>query len=110
MGIGIAAWLPKLLVPLGADKQVYRDAIDWVNENTEPDDWFYTFDRRMIFYTDRPYHVYDANIGLVDPFDTPYLIAPGKNRQPTIALPDDAVFEVAFKRKGKEVLIYRRVP
>lgn len=110
-GIGVLACLPKLLKPLGADKAVYRDAIDWIKDNTEPGDWFYTFDRRIVYYTNRPYHIYDNDNGLPNElFDTSYLVTPGKNQRPTIALPDDAVFETGFERKGKEVLIYRRVP
>jgi hypothetical protein len=89
---------------------VYRDVINWVSANTQPNDWFYTYDRRMIFYADRPYHVYDEDIGLIDPLDTSYLVAPGKDQMSTIELPDDAVFEIAFERRGKEVLIYRRTP
>lgn len=106
--IGIMLCLPKLLKPAGADKKYYRDAANWITANTNENDWFYTFDRRILFYAGRPYRVYDEGIGLVNPYYTEYLITPAKSNQPTIDLPEDAVFEISFSQEEKEILIYRR--
>ncbi len=51
--IGISLCLPKLLRPLGADKQTYRDVASWLNENTKETAVIVAIDKRIGFYAKR---------------------------------------------------------
>jgi len=51
--LGFAVCLPKLLQPAGADKQGYRDAAEWLKNNTDAEDVIAIADRRISFYAER---------------------------------------------------------
>lgn len=50
---GVVVSVPKLLRPLRADKRIYRDAAQWLAENSDPGDSVVVFDRRISFYAQR---------------------------------------------------------
>ncbi|HUV65204.1 MAG TPA: glycosyltransferase family 39 protein [Sedimentisphaerales bacterium] len=51
IGMGICA--PKLLSPSGDDKQGYRDAAEWLRQNSGPEDVVAVPDLRISFYAER---------------------------------------------------------
>lgn len=53
LAIGVGICTPKLLRPLGADKQGYRDAAEWLRQNSRRDDVISVPDRRISFYAER---------------------------------------------------------
>lgn len=60
--IGACICAPKLLTPLGADKQGYRDAADWLRLNSRPQDVVAVPDVRISFYAERKGPVYADQI------------------------------------------------
>jgi hypothetical protein len=69
--IGIGICLPKLLTPLYADKDSYVKAIQWLRDNTRPDDVTAVPDTRLTFYAQRPGLVYRGD---VDPRRADYIV------------------------------------
>lgn len=51
--IGIGICLPKLVRPVGIDKQGYREVARWLKENTKPEDIIATPFKRIAFYAER---------------------------------------------------------
>ncbi len=51
--IGVGICMPKLLRPVGIEKQGYRDAANWLRGNTAPTDIIAAPDRRIAFYAGR---------------------------------------------------------
>jgi len=56
--IGACICAPKLLTPLGADKQGYRDAAEWLRQNSRPQDVIAVSDLRISFYAERKSEAY----------------------------------------------------
>lgn len=53
LAIGACICTPKLLAPLGFDKQGYRDAAEWLRQNSRPQDVIAVPDLRISFYAER---------------------------------------------------------
>ena len=51
--VGVVVCLPKLLRPIRIEKQGYRDAATWLNNNTSPEDIIAVTDSRIAFYAQR---------------------------------------------------------
>ncbi|MHC4682081.1 MAG: hypothetical protein ACYTEK_25730, partial [Planctomycetota bacterium] len=67
-GMGICT--PKLLSPLGADKQGYRDAAEWLRQNSRAEDAVAVPDLRISFYAERKGIKYATEI----PEGTEYIV------------------------------------
>jgi len=62
--VGVTICLPKLVRPLHIDKKGYRDAAEWLRENTAKKDIIAVPDRRISFYAERKgndYYITDNN-------------------------------------------------
>ncbi|UCC97002.1 MAG: glycosyltransferase family 39 protein [Phycisphaerales bacterium] len=53
LAVGVGICIPKLLSPLGLDKQGYRDAAEWLRLNSGPEDVVAVPDLRISFYAER---------------------------------------------------------
>jgi hypothetical protein len=51
--IGVGICMPKLFRPIRIEKQGYRDAAQWLRENTAPADIIAVSDKRISFYAER---------------------------------------------------------
>ena len=71
LAIGTGICTPKLLSPPGYDKQGYRDAAEWLRQNSGPDDVVAVPDSRISFYAERKGIVYTAEM----PGGTEYIVA-----------------------------------
>jgi hypothetical protein len=71
VAIGIGICLPKLLTPPYADKRSYLTAIQWLRENTRPEDVTAVPDSRLTFYAERRGLVYTND---VDPRRVDYIV------------------------------------
>jgi hypothetical protein len=60
--IGACICAPKLLTPLNADKQGYRDAAEWLRQNSRPQDVVAVPDLRISFYAERKGEAYEDAI------------------------------------------------
>jgi hypothetical protein len=108
--IGIAICIPKLARPIGHDKTHYRKASAWIAENTPSQARFYTFDRRIPFYANRPCRIYSDPHQFKANFKQRYLIASSKSGQLEIPLPPRLVLQAEFPagNNKKAVLIYKK--
>ena len=109
---GILLCLPKLLKPLGFEKREYRQAACWLEENTRPNELIYTFDRRIPFYAERKYILYDANNISKPNFKTDSLIVMSKKVKAEMPQPRGLKLQRSFPMKSgkKEMLIFRYEP
>lgn len=110
--IGIAICIPKLLRPIGHDKTHYREAAAWIAENTPSQASFYTFDRRIPSYANRPCRTYSDAQNFKANFKQPYLIVSSKSGQLEIPLPPGLVLQAEFpsQKNDKVILIYKKRP
>ena len=69
--IGIGICLPKLLTPLYAEKDSYVKAIQWLRDNTRPEEVTAVPDSRLTFYAQRPGLMYRDD---VDPRRADYIV------------------------------------
>ncbi len=60
--IGIGICLPKLLRPIHTEKRGYREAANWLRQNTDKEDMIAVSDRRIAFYAERKGLGYDKKI------------------------------------------------
>jgi 4-amino-4-deoxy-L-arabinose transferase-like glycosyltransferase len=107
LAIGAAICTPKLLSPLGYDKQGYRDAAEWLRQNTKPEDVIAVPDLRISLYAERKGEVYATEI----PKGTDYIvrIAGEQNEQKTPEEFGRKLFSARVekrKRNKKQVEIY----
>jgi hypothetical protein len=58
-------------MPLSADKDSYVTAIQWLHDNTQPDDVTAVSDNRLTFYAQRPGLLYT---NVVDPRRVDYIV------------------------------------
>lgn len=105
---GLAACLPKLLQPAGADKQGYRDAAEWLKNNTDTADVVAAVDPRISFYAERRGLSCESHV----PEDADYVVivtgSSGEATNPAAAAQE--VYSVGISRReknGKKVVIYR---
>jgi hypothetical protein len=107
--IGIAICSPKLLRPIRAEKQSYRDAARWLAKNTDEKDIIAVSDSRIGFYSGRRGVEYN---GRAVPKEAQYVVKifEGKNNTPSgeEMLQAKEVFSIEGKDKESKVIIYRR--
>lgn len=107
MLIGIVICSPKLLSPVRAEKQSYRDAARWLAKNTNEGDIIAVPDTRIGFYAGRGSVEYN---GQDIPKEAKYAVKILKDRKNMPSgeeiLGMKEVFSV--KRRGKRVVIYSR--
>lgn len=60
--VGVCICAPKLLAPLGFDKQGYREAAEWLRQNSSPQDVVAVPDLRISFYAERKGAAYEDAI------------------------------------------------
>lgn len=106
--IGFAVCLPKLLRPVGAEKQGYRDAADWLKNNTEAGNVIAVPDSRISFYAERQGLMYEND--MPEKIDYAVMVT-GSSDQPT--KPGGAAREVYSvglnrrQREDKRVVVYK---
>jgi hypothetical protein len=107
--IGISICSPKLLRPIRAEKQSYRDAAQWLVENTDEKDIIAVSDIRIGFYSGRRSVEYN---GRAVPKEAQYVVKifEGKNNTPSgeEMLRIKEVFSIKGKGKEAKVVIYRQ--
>jgi 4-amino-4-deoxy-L-arabinose transferase-like glycosyltransferase len=108
LAIGFVVCTPKLFRPLGADKQGYRDAAEWLRQNSRPQEAVAVPDLRISFYAERKGEMYSTEI----PKGTEYVVAivedEGDQRRPTGFGREEFSARVEKRRKNKKrVVIYR---
>jgi len=72
VAVGVAICTPKLLTPMGAEKQGYRQTARWLRDNTRVDDVIAVPDRRISFYAERRGPLYRDH---ADPRKVHYVVA-----------------------------------
>ena len=106
--LGFAVCLPKLLQPAGADKQGYRDAAEWLKNNTDAEDVIAIADRRISFYAERTGLIYEDGVpGGVDYFVT---VAANSGQAKNPGRAAEEAYSVAVNRReksGKKLVIYK---
>jgi hypothetical protein len=103
-GMGIC--LPKLLTPLSAEKDSYVKAIQWLRDNTQPQDVTAVPDNRLTFYAQRPGPVYCDE---PDPRRVDYVVRI-LDRNASAAMPAGWSEEYSVPvhdRRGRTLLIYK---
>ncbi|RKY23368.1 MAG: hypothetical protein DRP62_06025 [Planctomycetota bacterium] len=101
--IGISICIPKLLTPIRAKKQSYRDAAQWLAKNTGENDIIAASDGRIGFYADRKCVEYD---GQTIPRQAEYIVKVVKRRKDMLSGVDGLEMEKVIEGKSK-VVIYR---
>lgn len=106
---GILICLPKLFLPLGADKRPYWQAAQWIAENTPAESVFYTCDNRTCFYAQRDYRLYNRPRVTRKAAGCDYWIVTAQDGKPTLTIGTHLRLEKSFDLdRGKELQIYRR--
>jgi hypothetical protein len=107
--IGIAICSPKLLRPIRAEKQSYRDAARWLAKNTDEKDIIAVPDIRIGFYSGRRSVGYD---GRAVPKEAQYVVKVFEDEKNTPSgeemLQTKEVFSIEGKGKEAKVVIYRQ--
>ena len=107
--IGIAICSPKLLRPIRAEKQSYRDAARWLAQNTNEKDIIAVSDIRIGFYSGRRSVEYD---GRAVPKEAQYVVKVFEDEKNTPTseemLQTKEVFSIEGKGKEAKVVIYRQ--
>jgi hypothetical protein len=106
--IGIAICSPKLLRPIRAEKQSYRDAAQWLAKNTNEKDIIAVPDSRIGLYSGRRSVEYD---GRAVPKEAQYVVKAFKNKQDTLNGEETLQTKEVFSTEGKrgKVIIYSRL-
>jgi hypothetical protein len=100
--------MPKLLRPLGADKHGYREAAQWLKENTRQEDAVAVPDLRISFYAERKGIGYTTEI----PEGTEYIVRIVRDEDEEALSGASAQKEFSArvekrKKNEKRVVIYR---
>jgi hypothetical protein len=107
--IGIVICSPKLLRPIRAEKQSYRDAARWLAKNTDEKDIIAVPDIRIGFYSGRRSVEYD---GQAIPKEAQYVVKVFEDEKNTPSgeemLQTKEVFSIEGKGKEAKVVIYRQ--
>ena len=108
LAIGACICAPKLLAPLGFDKQGYRDAAEWLRQNSGPKDVIAVPDLRISLYAERKGVMYTDAI----PEGADYIVrieGDGNDQGPTDEAGRKEFSARVEKRKknNKVVVIYR---
>lgn len=103
--IGIALCVPKLLIPLGAEKPGYRAAARWLQQHTEPGTVVAVPDWRISFYAERQGRLYE---GRPDPRPVDYVVLLTE-RPDSARIPEDWTHRYACPvgdANGAQLVIY----
>jgi len=103
--IGIGICIPKLFRPVRIEKQGYREAAEWLRENTSPADVIAVPDRRISFYAERKGLIYDKKV----PKQAKYVVRIVKNgSEPKFGRTVQEKYSVWVDRreKKKRIVIY----
>jgi hypothetical protein len=108
LAIGAGICMPKLLRPLGADKHGYREAAQWLKENTRQEDAVAVPDLRISFYAERKGIGYTTEI----PEGTEYIVRIVRDEDEEALSGASAQKEFSArvekrKKNEKRVVIYR---
>jgi hypothetical protein len=106
MVIGVGICVPKLLTPLYADVRGYLPAIQWLRDNTQPDDTIAVTDNRLAFYADRQGLLYSDT---VDPRRADYIVRIVEQDSPPTA-PQGWSREYSLDtkdRRDRQLVIYK---
>jgi 4-amino-4-deoxy-L-arabinose transferase-like glycosyltransferase len=107
--IGIAICIPKLLRPIRAEKQSYRDAARWLAKNTDEKDTIAVPDSRIGFYSGRRGIEYNGN---AVPKEAQYVVKELERKQDTPSgeetLQAEEVFSIEGRDKKSKVIIYKQ--
>ncbi len=107
--IGIAICCPKLLRPIRAEKQSFRDAARWLAKNTDERDIIAVPDSRIGFYSGRRGIEYN---GRAIPQKAQYVVKEFEGKQDTPGgeemLQTEEVFSIEGKDKKSKIIIYRQ--
>ncbi len=105
--IGMIICLPKLLMPIRAEKQGYRDTAKWLKENTKPEDIIAVPDKRISFYAERKCLEYSEQV----PKQANYVIGIVKSEGEKLGFGKDSKEEystwVDKRKKSKKLLVYK---
>ncbi len=106
--IGIAICAPKLLSPIRAEKQSYRDAARWLAKNTNEKDIIAVPDNRIGFYSGRRSVEYN---GRTVPKEAQYVVKVSKDKKDMPGGEGMLRTKEVFSTKGKreKVIIYSRL-
>jgi hypothetical protein len=102
--IGIAICTPKLLRPLHHDKQIFRDAAKWLEENTKSNASVTVPDLRISFYAQRNGIKYDTDIL---PADTQYVVGEPEKEDINSGLSQLTILK--DKKHKRELGIYKNI-
>ncbi len=110
VAVGLAVCAPKLLGRLGADKQGYRDAADWLRQNSRADDAIATADPRISLYAEREGIRYTTEV----PEGAAYIvrIMPNEDEEKRFDGSQHRVFSARVekrKKNKKRVVIYTAI-
>ena len=107
--VAISICIPKLLRPIRAKKQSYRDAAQWLVKNTDEKDIIAVSDMRIGFYSGRRSVQYN---GRAIPEEAQYVVKVFKNEKDapteTEMLQTKEVFSIEGNNKSSKVIIYRQ--
>lgn len=102
--IGLGICLPKLLKPLHHNKKAYRQASEWLRQNTTSDDVISVPDKRITFYADRKGR---SDKGRNFRSDSRYFVKIAKGGNEII--PDEGIIKQAefnLSKKNAKIIIY----
>jgi hypothetical protein len=110
MTIGIAVCFPKLFTPLHSDKIAFRDAAQWLAQNTESSAIIGVPDYRISFYAERKgIKILDENI----PHAAEYLVKVVKKKGNELEQISPQNFQNIYSLESdkgkKEILIFKRI-
>ena len=100
--VGAVICAPKLLRPIGIDKQGYIDAVKWLRENTAVEDGILTSDGRISFYAERKEETAQKAKFIVE-------IVKNNDKEPEFGRSVQKEYSVWINdsRKRKKLVIYR---
>jgi len=106
--VGVAICLPKLFRPIGIDKNGYKKASKWLNENTVEDAIVAVPDKRISFYAERKGLIYDKKV----PKQAKYIveIVKDENERLKFAMAVQEKYSGWVdkrKERGKRLVIYK---
>jgi len=103
---GISICLPKLLRPMRIEKQAYKEAANWLRENTAPVDIIAVPDTRVAFYAERKGRKYTQKV----PEGTNYAVKIYKDEDELVAekelLGAKKAFSFTYRNTGAITAIY----
>jgi len=104
---GLAVCTPWLLRPINVDKKAYKEAAQWLRENTGENDLVAVPDKRILFYAERKGLVYEENI----PTGVEYTVKVMKGEDEKLDVNKKTRKELSLwidqQKKTKKIVIYK---